>query len=191
MPLGVRFRPPPKVLGEDLGPPGDPPVRLPGPRLKGAALVAHKHQRVPPEGGGQGPQGHGGAYGQGVLPVQPPGVEGKELHLGKPLPVQGPPQQIDQARSPAGVRRLGDEHGGVVRVVPPGAQGGDHLSGNQDEGVAEIVVHIPKAQRLRVPVRVLQDDGPAAGRLEGPAQQGPVMVQQRGNQQSLHGTPPF
>ena len=177
----------PQVGGESLRPDPDQTVRAAGGGLIGPGLPGRQHQRVAPEGGGQGPPGHGKGYRQRRIPLQVPDVQAQQGHLAKARPVQHRPQEADQAGAPAGVPRLGDQHAGARRVVPPGLQGGEHLPGDEGEGVAQVAVEMPQPQMLRA-LPLLQHHGLPRVRRESPPQQRPVGVQQGGDQQRpLHG----
>ena len=155
--------------------------------LRGADLVAHQQEGVPPEGRRQSTAGHGQGKGQGGGALHAPDVEGQQGHLGEALPVQHRPQQPDQAGAPAAVAGLGDQHAGAGRVIFPGAQGVEHLSGDEDEGVAQVVVGAAQAQVLHLrPVSLQHHRGPRRG-LKRPLEQRPVGVQQGGNQQRFGG----
>ena len=123
----------------------------PGTASRGPGVMDHGRQGVPPEEGGPGPQQHHGAHRQSGVPVDSPDVEAQQRHLGETLPVQGRPQQPDQAGAPAGVPRLGNQHTGAGGVVPPGPEGGEHLTGDEDEGHAQIVVETALPSPLQFP----------------------------------------
>ena len=183
----------PQAGGEGLRPAADQRRRLTGADLIGPHLMVQQHQRVPPEHGGQGPAGHGDRHGQGGLFLNAPDVQGQQPDLGKAFPVQHRPQQPDEAGAPAGVPRLGDQHCRAGRVIPPGAQRREHLPGDEDKGIAQIAVDMAQPQILHA-TAVLQHLGVPPGRFKSPPQQGPVVVQQGGDQQgagcivSHHGT---
>ena len=83
-------------------------------------------------------------------------AQGDDRHMAQPRLLQGLAQQVDVVGGPAAAAGLGDDEGGVVQVVLPGAQGVQELADNKQRRVAGVVVDIFQAQFADLAAAVLQ-----------------------------------